>query len=119
MAESLRGRWFRSLTCSRIDSTHKRRITRFAAKTVFCNGSAPMARKDSTSKVDRRNFLKGVAVAGAAAGAVAPQVANANSAAGAAAARVPSALPPTARTIAAGTGTAEKRAGERAGGGRG
>src|ERR1044072_4023169 len=108
MAESLRGRWFRSLTCSRIDSTHKRRITRFAAKTVFCNGSASMARKDSTSKVDRRNFLRGVAVVGAAAGAVAPQVANANSAAGAAAARVPAALPPTARTIAAETGMPEK-----------
>src|SRR5712671_2614600 len=71
-------------------------------------GSAPMARKDSASKVDRRNFLKGVAVAGAAAGAVTPQAANATPASGAAAARLPCALPPTAWTIAAETGMPEK-----------
>src|SRR5690349_19785372 len=65
-----------------------------------------MARKESTSsKVDRRNFLKGVAVAGAAAGAAAPQAVNATPAADA---RLPSALPPTARTIAAETGMPEK-----------
>ena len=53
--------------------------------------------EDSGPKVDRRKFLTGVAVAGAA-GAVAPQAANATAAAGAAAARLPSALPPTAQT---------------------
>ena len=58
--------------------------------------------KDSGPKVDRRKFLTGVAVAGAA-GAVAPQAANAT-VAGAAPARLPSALPPTAQTIAAETG---------------
>ena len=52
--------------------------------------------KDSGPKVDRRRFLTGVAVAGAAS-AVAPQAANATGAASAAAARVPSALPPTAQ----------------------
>jgi thiamine pyrophosphate-dependent acetolactate synthase large subunit-like protein len=57
--------------------------------------------KDSGPKVDRRKFLAGVAVAGAA-GAVAPQAANATVAPGAA--RLPSALPPTAQTIAAETG---------------
>ena len=72
-----------------------------------------MARKESTAKtagsnVDRRNFLKGVAVAGAAAGAVTPQAANATPVAGAAGVRIPSALPPTAWTIAAETGTPEK-----------
>jgi acetolactate synthase-1/2/3 large subunit len=61
-----------------------------------------MARKISGPKVDRRKFLTGVAVAGA---AVAPQVANAVPAAGTAPARVPSALPPTATQIAAETGT--------------
>jgi acetolactate synthase I/II/III large subunit len=59
--------------------------------------------KDSGPKVDRRKFLTGVAVVGAA-GAVAPQAANATVAAGAASVRVPSALPPTAQTIAAETG---------------
>ena len=62
------------------------------------------ASKDSTAKVDRRKFLKGVAVAGAA-GAVTPQAANAASTSGAATARIPSALPPTAWTIAAETNT--------------
>ncbi len=42
--------------------------------------------KDSSPKVDRRKFLTGVAVAGAAS-AVAPQAANATGAAGAAPAR--------------------------------
>src|SRR3954454_13132668 len=59
--------------------------------------------KDSGPKVDRRNFLTGVAVAGAA-GTLVPQAANA-SIVGAAPARLPSALPPTAQTIAAETGT--------------
>ena len=61
-----------------------------------------MARKISGPNVDRRKFLTGVAVAGA---AVTPQVANATPAAGTAPARMPSALPPTARQIAAETGT--------------
>jgi acetolactate synthase I/II/III large subunit len=61
-----------------------------------------MARKISDPKVDRRKFLTGVAVAGA---AVAPQVARAVPAAGTAPAGVPSALPPTATQIAAETGT--------------
>src|SRR5260221_2477904 len=59
--------------------------------------------KDSGPKVDRRKFLTGVAGAGAA-GTLAPQAANAT-VAGAAPARLPSALPPTAHTIAAETGT--------------
>jgi thiamine pyrophosphate-dependent acetolactate synthase large subunit-like protein len=59
--------------------------------------------KDSGPKVDRRKFLTGVAVAGAA-GGLAPQAANATAAA-AVPARLPSALPPTAQTIAAETGT--------------
>jgi thiamine pyrophosphate-dependent acetolactate synthase large subunit-like protein len=63
--------------------------------------------KDSGPKVDRRKFLTGVAVAGAAS-AVAPQAANATVAANTAASRLPSALPPTARTIAAETGTPGK-----------
>ena len=58
-------------------------------------------RKFSGVKVDRRKFLTGVAVAGAAS-AVTPQAANA--AAGTAPVRLPSALPPTAQTIAAETG---------------
>jgi acetolactate synthase-1/2/3 large subunit len=57
--------------------------------------------KDSGPKVDRRKFLTGVAVAGAAS-AVTPQAANA--AIGAAPARLPSALPPTAHAIAAEVG---------------
>jgi len=63
-----------------------------------------MARKDVGLKVDRRKFLTGVAVAGAAS-AVTPQAGNATTAVGTAAARLPSALPPTAHTIAAETGT--------------
>ncbi len=59
-----------------------------------------MARKDSGSKVDRRKFLTGVAVAGAA--TAASTAANATTAA-TAPARLPSALPPTAQTIAAET----------------
>ena len=64
-----------------------------------------MARKVSDPKVDRRKFLTGVAVAGAA-GAVAPQVANAPcrwQAPPPPPCRRP--LPPTAQTIAAETGT--------------
>ena len=57
-------------------------------------------------KVDRRNFLQGVAVAGAAAGAGTPQAASAAPAASPV--RLPSALPPTAWTIAAETGTPQK-----------
>jgi hypothetical protein len=63
--------------------------------------------KDSGPKVDRRKFLTGVAVAGAA-GTLTPQAAKAAVADGSAAARLPSALPPTAWTIAAETGTPEK-----------
>ena len=59
------------------------------------------------AKVDRRKFLKGVAVAGAA-GAVTPQAADAASTSGPATARIPSALPPTAWTIAAETNTPQK-----------
>ena len=58
--------------------------------------------KDSSPKVDRRKFLTGVAVAGAA-GAIAPQAAQATVADGTAAARLRSALPPTTQTIAAET----------------
>jgi acetolactate synthase-1/2/3 large subunit len=65
--------------------------------------------KDSGPKVDRRKFLTGVAVAGAAS-AVAPQAANATAAGSAAAARLPSALPPTAWTVAVETGTPPKDA---------
>jgi thiamine pyrophosphate-dependent acetolactate synthase large subunit-like protein len=64
-----------------------------------------MARKDSASKVDRRKFLAGVAVAGAA-GAVTPQARAANSMAPPLEQpRAPSALPPTARVAAAETAT--------------
>jgi len=59
-------------------------------------------RKVSSVKVDRRKFLTGVALAGAA-NTVTPQAATA--AAGTAPVRLPSALPPTAQTIAAETGT--------------
>src|SRR5471030_802316 len=59
-------------------------------------------RKVSSVKVDRRKFLTGVALAGAAS-TVTPQAATA--AAGAVPVRLPSALPPTAQTIAAETGT--------------
>ncbi len=59
--------------------------------------------KNSGPNVDRRKFLSGVAVAGAA-GAMTPQPANATVAAGATTARVASALPPTTQTIAAETG---------------
>ena len=61
-----------------------------------------MARKGSVPAVDRRKFLTGAAVAGAAS-VVTPQAATATGAAGAASARLPSALPPTAQTIAAET----------------
>ncbi|MGZ5855505.1 MAG: thiamine pyrophosphate-binding protein, partial [Xanthobacteraceae bacterium] len=61
-----------------------------------------MARKGSLSAVDRRKFLTGAAVAGAAS-VVTPQAANAAGAAGAQSAKLPSALPPTAHAIAAET----------------
>ncbi|HTS42406.1 MAG TPA: thiamine pyrophosphate-dependent enzyme [Xanthobacteraceae bacterium] len=61
-----------------------------------------IGRKESGLGVDRRKFLTGVAVAGAA-GAVAPKATQAAAGAGAATARMPSALPPTAQTIAAET----------------
>src|ERR1041385_6194238 len=57
--------------------------------------------KDSGPKVDRRKFLTGVAVAGAAV-TLTPQVANA-AVGSATAARLPSVLPPTTQTIAAET----------------
>lgn len=60
-----------------------------------------MARKDAGPKVDRRKFLTGVAVAGAAATSVTPKTAEAAPAGP----HLPSALPPTAQTIAAETGT--------------
>jgi acetolactate synthase-1/2/3 large subunit len=63
-----------------------------------------MTRKGSGPRVDRRKFLTGVAVAGAAS-VVTPQAATAAAAASAAPARLPSALPPTAQVIAAETGT--------------
>ena len=56
--------------------------------------------KDSSPKVDRRKFLTGVAIAGAA-GAGVPNTAGATVAADK---RLPSALPPTAQQIAAETG---------------
>src|SRR5436190_9760838 len=59
------------------------------------------ASKDCGSKVDRRKFLTGVAIAGAA-GAAAPRIAEATVAADK---RLPSALPPTAQSIAAEVGT--------------
>src|SRR5262245_16016773 len=61
-------------------------------------------RKNLGPRFDRRKFLKGVAVAGAA-GTVNPQITSATAAAGATPAHLPSALPPTAHTIAAETGT--------------
>ena len=67
--------------------------------------SAPkdLAPKDLAPKVDRRKFLTAVAAAGATSASTA-KVADAAPAAGAAA-RLPSALPPTAQTIAAETAT--------------
>ena len=61
-----------------------------------------MTPKQSGFAVDRRKFLTGVAVAGAATAAT--PAANATPAA-TAPARLPSALPPTAHQIAAETGT--------------
>ncbi len=60
--------------------------------------------KDSDAKVDRRKFLTGVAIAGAA-GAVAPSAANATVSADK---RLPAVLPPTTQTIAAETGAPEE-----------
>jgi acetolactate synthase I/II/III large subunit len=65
-----------------------------------------MMRKNLGPRVDRRKFLKAVAVAGAS-GTVNPQIASATTAAGATPAHLPSALPPTAHTIAAETGTSQ------------
>src|SRR5258705_13298696 len=64
-------------------------------------GTQGLGTKDSGPKVDRRKFLTGVAVAGAA-GTMAPQAANATIA-GAAPARLPSVRPPTTQTSAAET----------------
>jgi acetolactate synthase I/II/III large subunit len=62
-----------------------------------------MARKVSATKVDRRRFLAGVAITGAAASAV---TTPANAATATARAKLlPSALPPSAQAIAAETGT--------------
>jgi acetolactate synthase I/II/III large subunit len=64
-----------------------------------------MARKHTSPKVDRRQFLTGVIAAGAAT-AMAPQIANAADAmAPQAQPRVPSALPPSAMVAAAETAT--------------
>ena len=76
-----------------------------------------MACKNFGPRVDRRKFLAGVAVAGAA-GTVRPQTASATTAAGAAPAHLPSALPPIAQTIAAETGTPQAEV-SRIGGGAG
>ncbi len=65
-----------------------------------------MTRKSPRPAVNRRKFLTGVAVAGAASAVTAPP--NPAQAAPAAAPRLPSALPPTFRTIAAETGTPGK-----------
>jgi thiamine pyrophosphate-dependent acetolactate synthase large subunit-like protein len=67
-----------------------------------------MSKKDPGLKVNRRNFLTGVAVAGAAT-AVTPPVANAATATSASetAKRLPSALPPNAHVAVAETGTPE------------
>ena len=62
-----------------------------------------MARKDLNPKVDRRQFLAGAIAAGAAT-AMTPPAANAAEAAKPQP-RAPSALPPSARTAAAETGT--------------
>src|SRR5262245_45747950 len=67
-----------------------------------------MARKDPRPEVNRRRFLTGVAVAGAAASA--PPVANAATAAAPTPARVPSALPPSAQVAAAEVGTPKELA---------
>ena len=66
-----------------------------------------MARKNPRPEVSRRNFLAGVAVAGAATATTAAQN-GANAAPASVAPRLPSALPPTLRTIAAETGTPGK-----------
>jgi thiamine pyrophosphate-dependent acetolactate synthase large subunit-like protein len=58
-----------------------------------------MARKNSSPDVNRRKFLTGVAVAGAATTVAAPDVASA-AALPVEAAKIPSALPPSARQIA-------------------
>jgi len=68
-----------------------------------------MTRRDKHSKVSRRKFLSGVAVAGAA--ATAQSTAQAATAPDAVApARVPSALPPSAKVAAAETGTPKELA---------
>ena len=66
-----------------------------------------MARKNARPEVSRRNFLAGVAVAGAATATTAAQN-GANAAPASVAPRLSSALPPTLRTIAAETGTPGK-----------
>ena len=101
------GPWCDKLACNTVGASSTRRA--LSRRQEFHSRERTMARKipgtkDSGPKVDRRKFLTGVAVAGAA-GTLAPQAANATVAAGAAAARLPSALPPTAQTIAAETGT--------------
>ncbi len=63
-----------------------------------------MTRKNPHPEVNRRKFLAGVAVAGAATATTVPQD-GANAAPTSVAPRLPSALPPTHHTIAAETGT--------------
>jgi thiamine pyrophosphate-dependent acetolactate synthase large subunit-like protein len=65
-----------------------------------------MAREDSRTKFNRRKFLAGVAVAGAAVST--PPTANATTTAAPEAAPRPSALPPTAKVAAAETGTPQE-----------
>src|SRR5947199_9747516 len=64
-----------------------------------------MARKDARPEVSRRKFLAGVAVGGAAATAASGVV---NAAPPVAAGRIPSALPPTAKQIAAEAGVVKE-----------
>ena len=63
-----------------------------------------MAHKNSDPKLDRRKFLAGFVAAGTAT-AIAPRTARASDAVAQAAPRAPSALPPSAKTVEAETGT--------------
>jgi hypothetical protein len=69
-----------------------------------------MARNDSVTKVDRRKFLTGVAIAGAANTVASPVSSATGMTAQADAPRTPSALPPSTRLAAAETGTPKELA---------
>ncbi|MFL6796650.1 MAG: thiamine pyrophosphate-binding protein [Xanthobacteraceae bacterium] len=75
-----------------------------------------MARKQSRPDVNRRKFLAGVAVAGAASAATAPGATAATPAVGAAPARLPSALPPNFHVAAVESATPKELADSRIGG---